>query len=149
MPRWRAQCDDVTPRLAPAIIPPYSPTPTSVHGGDVRLAAAPGTVEIPSPRPKFAATRATRGGTRVAQDLRPSDCSPDVFLPRLFVQFSDNMGPPVPTVSTNEVPIPAANYPRIPVVASRKPARIGGRGIIPAPRSLTRWPSAVAGVPPD
>lgn len=149
MPTWRAKvlnaADPTAPRsMAPAAVPPYTPTPYSVHGGQIRLAGAPGTVAVPSPPPPATRTRAVGSNP---PDLRPSDCSPDAFLPRLFVQYPDNLHPPVRIASTNEIPIPAGNFVRLPQIASQAPARLGGTAVIPAPRAFTRWPSAVAGYP--
>lgn len=148
MPTWRAKANnahDPSARssMVPAIIPPYAPTPASVHGGLIRLAAAPGTHPVPSPRPPGTDVRALNRD----KDLRPSDVAPDVFLPRLFIQFSDNLQPPVRWACTNEIPIPAGNYVRLPQIASKSPARLGGLSTIPAPRAFTRWPSAVPSVP--
>lgn len=150
MPRWRVKANNVVDRSAfrsmvPAIAPPYAPTPFSVHGGLVRLAGAPGTVPIPSPRPPGTDQRNASGNPNV-QDLRPSDVAPNAFLPRLFVLYADNMQPPVRWACTNEIPIPAGNYVRLPQIASKTPARLGGVATIPAPRAFIRWPSAVPSV---
>lgn len=153
MPQWKVKVEGLSDAgrfrsIAPAAAPPYSPTPYSVHGGLVRFAAAPGTNPVPSPRPPATAQR-NRSANPAVQDLRPSDVAPDTFLPRLDVPFADNMQPPVRWVSTNEIPIPAANYVRLPQIASQPPARLGGVGVIPAPRTFPRWPSVVAGVASD
>jgi hypothetical protein len=153
MPRWVVKTQNVidptAPRsLAPAASPPYTPTPFSVHGGLVRFAAAPGTVAIASPRPTGVDQRSPSGYPPV-QDRRGSDIAPNAFLPRLDVVYPDNMQPPVRWVSTNEVPLPAGNYVRLPMIASNTPPRIGGLGVIPAPRVFTRWPSIVPSIPSD
>lgn len=165
MPRWRVKAnnavDPTAPRsMVPAIAPPYAPTPFSVHGGLVRLAAAPGTVPIRAPQtpgtnqrsqnraPNWGPSGAVVSAPNVGDmDLRPGDVAPNAFLPRLFIQFSDNMQPPVRWACTNELPIPAGNYVRLPQIASKTPPRIGGTGTIPAPRVFTRWPSIVPSVP--
>lgn len=143
MPTWRVRVEDVSDRLAPAAAPPNSPTPFTSKGGLVRFAAAPGTVNIPAPEP------AGIPGAISTADRRGGGNTPPVTRPRLDVPFADNMQPPVRWVSTNEIPIPAGNTVRLPQIASRKPARLGGRHVIPSVRAFTRWPSAVAGVPSD
>lgn len=153
MPIWRVKTNNVVDNgavrsLVPASAPPYTPTPYSVHGGLVRVAGAPGTVAVPSPPPPATRQRSASGYGPV-QDLRPSDCAPDAFLPRMFVPFADNMQPPVRWVCTNEIPIPAGNFTRLPQIASKTPPRIGGRGVIPTVRTYTRWPSIVPSVPSD
>ena len=169
MPTWRVKTEnahDPSSRynLAPASAPVYAPTPFSVHGGLIRLAAAPGTVTIPAPIPAGLnqrsenRTRSYQGGpfsdemARGDLDLRSDDVTPNAWLPRLFVQFMDNLQPVGGTVmwaSSNEIPIPAGNYVRLPQVASKTPPRIGGRGVIPAPRAFTRWPSITPSVVTD
>jgi hypothetical protein len=144
MPVWRTRTEDVTARLAPAAAPPYSPTPYSVHGGLVRFAGAPGTVEELSPAPPSTHTRSMN-----PRDKRPSDCSPNHWLPRMGVPFADNMTPPVPWRPPNELPIPAGNWLRLPQIASRTPPRIGGRGVVPQPRQFTRWPSFLRAIASD
>jgi hypothetical protein len=165
MPTWRVKTNNAADPTAvrsmvPAAAPPYTPTPYSVHGGLVRFAAAPGTVPIAAPP---SAGMSQRGWNRSAVygdaspeemargnlDLRPQDVTPNAWYPRLDVPFADNMTPPVRWVCTNEIPIPAGNYTRLPQIASQAPPRIGGSGVIPAPRAFTRWPSIVANVPSD
>lgn len=145
MPVWRTRTEDVTDRLHPAAAPPYTPTPYSVHGGLMRFAGSPGTVAIPSPRPPATATR-----SKNPMDVRGSDAgAPETFLPRIGVPFADNVQPNVRWVCTNEIPIPAANYVRLPQIGAKTPPRIGGVGVVPWPRTFTRWPSFAAAVKSD
>ena len=141
--RWVVRTEDVDARLMPASAPPYTPTALSTKGGLVRFVAAPGTKEIKAPAP------ASVGGAVRPEDRRGGGNSVLGWLPRMSIVFAANMQPPVRWASTNELPIPALTYVMVPQIASQAPTRLGGSNVIPAPRTFTRWASAVKSVASD
>lgn len=125
---------DLPGRGVGAFSPGLVTTPAGSSHGEVVVGGAPGTMLVPSPKPA--------GGPPFGNDRKTqgSYVSPDVFTPDIYVPFADNMGPPMRIRSTNELPVPAIGYARAPGVSFR-PAHIGGRNVIPWPRSFQRWGS--------
>lgn len=131
----RYRVADLPTRGAGAFCPTLVTTPHASSGGLELVAGAPGTMPIPAPKPAalapFGLDPKTQG----------SNVSPDVITPAVYVASPDNMHPPVPVRHHNVLPIPARGWARSPGQAFRDPSRIGGRRVVPWPRSFQRWGS--------
>lgn len=125
---------DLPGRGTGAFTPGLVTTPAGSSHGEVKVGGAPGTLLVPSPKP---AGNAPFGNDRKTQG---SYVSPDVFTPSVYVPFADNMHGQAATQSSNELPVPAVGYARAPGVAFN-PQHMGGRRVIPWPRSFQRWGS--------
>lgn len=125
---------DLPGRGLGAFTPGMVTTPAGSSHGEVKVGGAPGTLLVPSPKP---AALAPFGNDRKTQG---SYVSPDMVTPDIYVPFADNMHGEARTKSTNEMSVPAVGYARAPGNAF-KPQHIGGRGVVPWPRSFQRFPS--------
>lgn len=120
------------------------------------LTGQPGTQWIPAPDaaavPPGDLPTAARGA--VAWPLRGKSSSrdaPQAWLPALYYQRvlpNPALAPPVSWVSDNQMPVPATDPRGTPAVMFGRPPRIGGRGQVPQPYSLTAWPKWQQANPP-
>lgn len=131
----RYRVADIPPRGAGAFCPTLVTTPHASSGGLEDIAGAPGTLPIRSPfpagLPQFGLDPKTQG----------SHVAPDVILPAIYVASAANMGPQVPIRHHNVMPVPARGFIRSAGRAFRPPSRLGGRNVIPWPRTFQRWGS--------
>lgn len=130
----RYTVDDLPARGLTAFTPTLTVTPLASSGGLAHVFGAPGTMAVPAPAPPAVPNLGPDPKTS------PSNCAPSVIFPAIYLASPANMGPPVRRRSTNELPIPATSYLRVPRVAMPAP-HIGGRRVIPWPRVFQRWGS--------
>lgn len=133
--RIRYRVDDVPARGVGAFSPTTPQTPRASSWGLARVIGAPGTLAVHSPAPSALPP--------VSMDPRTQghNVSPDVIRPALYVALADNLHGPVQTRHHNNIPAPSIGWWRVPLVAFRRPSRIGGRRVIPWPRTFQRFPS--------
>lgn len=136
MLRYRVM--DLPTRGLGAFTPTLVSTPHASSGGLELIAGAPGTIPIPAPKPAalplFGLDPKTQG----------SNVSPNVITPAIYIAETANMHPPVPVRHNNELPVPARGWARSPGQAFRDPSKIGGRRVVPWPRTFQRWGSVGA-----
>lgn len=125
---------DLPARGLTAFTPTPTVTPLASSAGLTHVFGAPGTMAIPAPAPPAVPNLGPDPKTS------PSNCAPSVIFPAIYIASPANMRPPVAVRSTNELPVPATSYLRVPKVAMSAP-HIGGRNIIPWPRVFQRWGS--------
>lgn len=133
--RVRYRVQDTPDRGVGAFSPLPAVNPVASSYGLVHVFGAPGTLPVPAPYP--AATPDPSNDPKTVS----SACSPDVMTPAIYIASTRNMQPPVPTRIHNDMPVPAIGWQRVPKQALKAPPRLGGRGVIPWPRSFQRWPS--------
>lgn len=142
----RYRVPDLPTRGAGAFLPAPPPVvtpPVLSSWGLVGVFGAPGTMPVPSPKP-----RVTASGVRTSADglAMPSNVSPDVILPSIYVSSVSHMGPQDGALNVavrhhNDMPVPAVNIIRTAGVAQPAPTKLGGKAVTPWPRALPRWPS--------
>lgn len=124
-----------------AFTPIPTTTPAASSQGLVGVLGCPGTQPVDSPRPEAVPSLTVQGGKNSAQS---SAVSPDVIFPSIYVASVANMGPSswvgMWRRRFTELPMPARNPGRIPVVAFQAP-RVGGRNSMAWPRAFQRFPA--------
>lgn len=133
--RWRYKADNLPPRGVGAFAPTMGVDPVASSYGLVEVAGAPGNMPVFSPQPGAVPVCSAN------QLTSPSNVAPDLILPAVYVTTPANMHGPVPHRPVNLMPAPAIDYRRVPRNALRPPPRLGGRKVIPWPRSFQRWGS--------
>ena len=131
----RYRVEDVPPRGGGAFCPLPATTPRASSKGLVHVFGAPGTLAVPAPKP------AATPDWSMDPHTIPSNVSPDVITPAVYVPLADNMHPPVPVRHHNNLPVPAISYVRAPQPAMVPPGKVGGRSVMPRPRSFQRFPA--------
>jgi hypothetical protein len=140
----RYRTDDLPPAGVGAFMPIPASDPVASSWGLVHVVGAPGTmaIDVPDPDESIPPVSA-RGGINSA---RPSDASPDVIFPSVYYTRIANLGPEagiglgLTKRRFNELPVPAVNPTRIPIVAGTyKPAKLGGRLAMLWPRAFQRF----------
>jgi hypothetical protein len=117
--------------------------------GGVQIFGSPGTTPTPAPAPQrdWLPTLTKTGGKDSAQS---SMVAPDVMLFSEYHTTAVNQGPSadqgigMTRRRANELPMPAVDPTRIPVVGMYVP-RLGGRSQINWPRAFQRFPSINSG----
>lgn len=139
----RYRVNDLPARGLGAFTPIPTTSPAASSGGLQRVIGAPGNVAVEAPDPAALPSLTVRGGVNSAQG---SAVSPDVIFPSIYVASADNMGPEADAGIGMwrrrfcELPMPAINPGRVPVVAMQAP-KVAGRSAIAWPRAFQRFPN--------
>lgn len=125
-----------------AFTPIAAHDPLSSSWGLVHRYGAPGNLAVAVDNPHRYLPNLTADDPRVS----PSNVSPDVIRPSLYVASARNMGPQADagigmrTRRHTPLPIPALSWVLSARNAMRRP-KIGGREVQDNPRAFQRWPS--------
>lgn len=140
----RYQTLDLPPSKAAGFMPIPAATNTAAGWGLVHILGAPGTLEVEAPSPDGSLpTISARAGRDSA---RPSDVSPDVAFPSIYVALATNMGPAADAGigmwrrRFNELPVPALNPTRVATSDSLVTTK-GSRVSQAWPRAFQRFPT--------
>lgn len=120
-----------------AFMPSRAATPSGASNGECRVAGAPGTMPIPSPKPP--AVPAAAAGPNGYQ-TNPSYAAPDFILPSIYVSYPDGCSFPGKRVSDNVLPVPAGNWGRSAKPWNRR-SRVGGQTATAWPRPFITFPT--------
>lgn len=139
----RYRVNDLPARGLGAFTPLPTTSPAASSQGLLRVTGAPGNEPVDAPDPAALPSLTAQGGVNSAQG---SAVSPDVIFPAIYVAFVDNLGPEADAGIGMwrrrfcELPMPAVNPGRIPVVAFQAP-KVAGRSAIAWPRAFQRFPN--------
>lgn len=139
----RYRVNDLPARGLGAFTPIPTTSPAASSQGLLRVTGAPGTDAVPAPDPAALPSLTARGGVNSAQG---SAVTPDVIFPSIYVASADNLGPEHDAGIGMwrrrfcELPMPALNPGRVPVVAMGSP-KVAGRAAIAWPRAFQRFPN--------
>lgn len=123
-----------------AFTPLPTTNPVASSQGLVHIAGSPGTLPVPvlSPREQWGAPFLS-----VDPATQPSNVSPNVIAPSIYIPSVMNMGPSqhfgMALRRFNPVPIPALSWISAAKRAMRS-RRIGGRSVVDNPRAFQRYP---------
>jgi len=138
MPKLQITMNNAPKNLGAFMPTPYgATTPAASSQGVLVVEGYPGSMKVPSPAPA-----ALNDGELGGPLNQPSQCSPDYFLPSIYLTriSAETTGPGFNRVSSNVAPVPAPFVGRTATQTQRKP-RIGGRTVTAWPRQFIRWPS--------
>lgn len=135
---------DLPARGLSAFTPIPTTSPAASSQGLLRVTGAPGNVAVDSPGPAAVPSlTAQPAGVNTAQG---SSVSPNLIFPAIYVGSADNLGPEQDggigmwRRRFCELPMPAINPSRIPVVAFQAP-KVAGRKATAWPRAFQRFPN--------
>ena len=116
---------------APAFLPTATVSPVESSYGLVIVHGSPGTTPVRAPKP-------LQGVDYVDPHTSPSNCSPDIRFPSIYIASTENMGPQVMWRSLNELPVPAVKLEARPKNPTRR-ARVLGLTAIHQPKVRPPW----------
>lgn len=128
-----------------AFTPLPAVNPVASSFGLVHVYGAPGNepVTVPAPERSWAPQR-----SQLSPELQPSNVSPDLIAPSVYLASTVNMGPSnffgMEMRRRTPLPIPARTWKAV-VRQAIRGAKIGGRGVVDNPRAFQRFPNV--GVP--
>jgi hypothetical protein len=122
--------------------------------GDVHVYGSPGVIAVDAPDPGAVPPLTARnlGHSDAGKDsARPSEVTPDFILPAIYIADAANMGPSAGPMHLGmarrrfcELPVPAVNPLRLPIVQMSIPP-VAGRRAMALPRPLQRFPTRTSG----
>lgn len=123
-----------------AFTPVPAVNPIASSNGLVHVFGAPGNMPVPAPSPERSWAPLL---SQASPELQPSNVSPDVITPCIYLASTDNMGPSqhigMALRRRAPIPIPAVSW-RAVVRTAFRGAKIGGRGVVDNPRAFQRYP---------
>lgn len=141
----RYRVNDLPARGLGAFTPLPTTTPAASSQGLLTVTGAPGTVPVPMPDPAAVPSGTVRGPHDV-NSAKGSAVTPDLIFPAIYVGSAANCGPEADAGigmwrrRFAELPVPAINPGRVPVVAFQAP-KVAGRAAMAWPRAFQRFPN--------
>lgn len=121
-------------------------------GADVHVYGSPGVRAVDAPDPAAIPCLTARDmDAGRNSSARGSDVTPEFILPAIYIADAANMGPSAGPMRLGmarrrfcELPVPAVNPSRIPIVAMSIPP-VAGRAAMALPRPFQRFPTRTSG----
>lgn len=151
---FRYRVSDLPPNGVGAFMPIPAGDRVALGWGSVNVVGSPGTDPSPAPAPQasYLPALTALGGVDSAQPSRATGV-PDQMLFSVYYTDAFAQGPAADAGigmtrrRFNELPMPAVDPARIPIVSMQPAPRLGGRIQIGWPRVFQRFPSVSSGGP--